>query len=263
MFGVIDQIQEWLPFTLLVFARLSALLLSMPIFGYATVSAKVRIALAVILTFVIAPMVGPSFGTVYTSKAVLIIDVMREVMIGLIIGFGARLIFEGFVVAGSFVSFQMGLAIMNVLDPNSDNNMPVISNFWLLFIITFFLITNSHHFLIEILFYNFKAIPLNHATFDPMTGQTIVSGGSMIYEIAVKFAAPMMVLMLMADAAVAFAARVMPQLNIFFISLPMKIGVGIFMLLISLKIFQSMFGYVYENFESFVMDLIFAIKGNG
>jgi flagellar biosynthetic protein FliR len=150
---------------------------------------------------------------------------------------------------------------MNVIDPNSENNQPVIGNFWLLVILTFFLVTNSHHFLVEILFYNFKAIPLNQATFSPAAGQQIVYGGSMIFELAVKFAAPMMILMLMTDVAIAFAARVMPQLNIFFISLPLKIGVGIFMLLVSLKIFQSMFGYIYENFESFLMDLIAGVKG--
>lgn len=261
MFGVIDQIQSWLPFTMLVFARLSALLLSMPIFGYATVAPRVRIVLAIALTFVIAPMVGADFSTVYTSKAILLAHIMREVFIGLIIGFGARLIFEGFVVAGSFVSFQMGLAIMNVIDPNSENNQPVIGNFWLLVILTFFLVTNSHHFLIEILFYNFKAIPLNQAALSPAAGQQIIYGGSMIFDLAVKFAAPMMILMLMTDVAIAFAARVMPQLNIFFISLPLKIGVGIFMLLVSLKIFQSMFGFIYENFEEFLLNLIAGVRG--
>ena len=176
MFQLVDQIQAWLPYTLLVFARLTALLLSMPIFGYATVSGTVRTIFAVALTFVIAPAVGAEFTTTYTSVAVLLADVAREIMIGLIIGFGARLIFEAFVVAGSFVSFQMGLSMMNVLDPNSENSQPVISNFWLLFVITFFLVTNSHYFLIEILFANFKIIPLNDASFSPMAGQNIVYG---------------------------------------------------------------------------------------
>jgi flagellar biosynthesis protein FliR len=83
----------------------------------------------------------------------------------------------------------------------------------------------------------------------------------MVFELAVKFAAPMMVLMLISDVAIAFAARVMPQLNVFFISLPLKIGVGIFMLLVSLKIFQSMFGFIYENIEGYVLDLVTAIRG--
>ena len=153
------------------------------------------------------------------------------------------------------------MSIMNVIDPNSDANLPVISNFWLLVMIAFFLVTNSHYFLIEVLFYNFKAIPLNTAVISPAAGQQIVYGGSMIYDLAVKFAAPMMVLMLMVDVAIAFASRVMPQLNIFFISLPLKIGLGIFMLLISLRIFQSIFGYVYDNFENFVLDLMTGLKG--
>ena len=72
----------------------------------------------------------------------------------------------------------------------------------------------------------------------------------------------MMILMLLSDVAIAFAARVMPQLNIFFISLPMKIGVGIFMVLMSLKIFQSMFGYIYSNFEGITLDIIAGVRGS-
>ncbi|KAA3617609.1 MAG: flagellar biosynthetic protein FliR [Calditrichaeota bacterium] len=261
MFEVPDQIQNWLPFTMLVFVRLSAMMITMPIFGYSTVAPRIRITIAVILTLIISPIVGENFQTEYTSLAVLVVDIMREIMIGLIIGFGARLIFEVFTLAGGFVSFQMGLAIMNILDPNSGNSAPVIGNFWLMVMITFFVVTDSHHFLLEVIYYNFSAIPLNEAKFDPATGQYIVKAGSLMYELAVRFAAPMMVLMLLADVAIAFAARVMPQLNIFFISLPMKIGVGLFMVLISLKIFQTMFGYIYNNFEGLTLDIITAVKG--
>lgn len=238
------------------------MLITMPIFGYSTVAPRIRISLAVILTFIIAPGVGESFHTEYTSVAVLVFDVMREIMVGLIVGFGARLIFEVFTLAGGFVSFQMGLAIMNVLDPNSGTNVPVIGNFWLMVIVTFFIVTNSHHFLVEVIYFNFEAIPLTEAAFDPVTGQYLVRAGSLIYELAVRFAAPMMILMLLSDVAIAFAARVMPQLNIFFISLPMKIGIGIFMVLMSLKIFQSMFGYIYSNFEGITLDIIAGVRGS-
>ncbi len=261
MFELPDQIQNWVPFTMLVFVRLSAMMITMPIFGFSTVAPRIRITFALILTLIIAPVVGESFQTEYTSFAVLMVDVMREIMIGLIVGFGARLIFEVFTLAGGFVSFQMGLAIMNIIDPNSGSNAPVIGNFWLMVIVTFFVVTNSHHFLVEVIYYNFNAIPLNEASFDPAAGQHIVRAGSLIYELAVRFAAPMMVLMLLADVAIAFSSRVMPQLNIFFISLPMKIGVGIFMVLISLKIFQTMFGYIYNNFEGLTLDIIAGIKG--
>lgn len=261
MFQLPDQIQTWLPFTMLVFARLSAMLIAMPILGYSTVPPRVRIMLAFVFTIVIAPIAGADFNITYTSTAVLAIDVMKEILIGLVVGFGARIIFEVFTLAGGFVSFQMGLAIMNILDPNNGSNAPVIGNFWLMVIVTFFVVSNSHHFLIEVLYYNFNSVPLTEAQFDPAAGQYIVKAGSLVYELAVRFAAPMMILMLLADVAIAFAARVMPQLNIFFISLPMKIGVGIFMVLISLKIFQTMFGFIYENFEGLTLDIMAGVKG--
>lgn len=77
-----------------------------------------------------------------------------------------------------------------------------------------------------------------------------------MYELALKFAAPTMVFLLTVDVAIAFMARVMPQLNIFFISLPLKIGAGIFLLIISLRIFQGLFSYVYDELEVFVTTII-------
>lgn len=261
MFGLPDQIELWLPGTMLVFVRLSALLLTLPIFGFMTVSPRIRMALAFSFTMLIAPSIVKEFDVQYASKALLLVDILREVMIGLIIGFGSRIVFEAFNLAGGFVSFQMGLAMMNMMDPNAGNNSPVIGNFWSMVIIIFFLVTNSHYFLVETIFINFKSIPLTYAGFDPSAGQVLVKGGSIIYELALKFAAPMIVLMLLSDVALAFAARVMPQMNIFFIGLPLKLGVGIFMLLVSLKIFQTMFGFIYITFEEYVMDVMAGVKG--
>jgi len=261
MYDLIDNIAVWLPAVFLVFARLSALLLSMPVFGYATVSGRIRLAIAVVLTLVIAPGVAEAFTVTYSSRLLFGLDIAREIMLGLMLGFGARIIFEGFVMAGSLIGFQMGFAIMNVFDPSTQNNQGIIGSFWLLVVVTFFLVTNSHHLLIEIIFFNFKAIPPASALFHPEAGTQLIGAGAMIYDLAVKFAAPMMMFLLMTDVAIAFMARVMPQLNIFFISLPLKIGIGIFMLLISLHIFQSMFGYLIEYLEGFLLDMVVAIKG--
>ncbi|RMH63820.1 MAG: flagellar biosynthetic protein FliR [Calditrichaeota bacterium] len=261
MYTLIDSIGHWLPFTLLVFLRLSAMLLVMPVLGYATVAPRIRIALAVVITMIIAPVVGETFHTVYTSLLMLAVDGIREVFIGLLIGFGAKILFEAFRLAGSLVGFQMGLAIMNVADPTSQDNVSIIGNLWFLVIVLFFLLTDSHHFLIETLFASFKGIPIGRASVDPAAGQVLVREGGHLFELSIRFAAPMILFLLLSDVAIAFAARVMPQLNIFFISMPLKIGAGIYMVLVSLKIFQSIFGQFEQSIEQTVYNLMVGIKG--
>ncbi len=261
MYELIDKIGAWLPYTMLVFARLTGMILVMPVFGYATVAPRIRMALAIVLTFIIAPSAGEHFTTVYSSIWYILVDVSREVLVGLMIGFGAKILFEAFRLAGSLVGFQMGLAMMNVADPNTQDNVSIIGNLWFLVIVLFFLITNSHHFLIETMVAGFKAIPLGTARFAPAAGQVMVHSGSRLFILSLKFASPMILFLLLADVAIAFAARVMPQLNVFFISMPLKIGAGIYMVLVSLKIFQSIFGMFEQHIEQTVYNLMLGIRG--
>ncbi len=261
MYELIDQIATWMPFTILVFIRLAAMMTMMPVFGYATVSMRIRIVLAVMLTLIIAPLVGADFHIQYTSRIALAADVMREMLIGFIIGYGARVLFEAFTMAGTFVGFQIGLAMMNVMDPSTQTNQSLIGNFWMLIITVFFIATNSDHFLVETFFGSFKIIPIAGAQIRPVVGQELIGTGSTLFNLALRFVAPMMILILMTDVAIAFMARVMPQLNIFFVSLPLKLVVGMYMLLVSLKIFQSMFGYFEQNVELIVMNLMRGMQG--
>lgn len=261
MYGLTDQIATWLPFTMLVFIRIAAMMTMMPIFGFAAVSMRIRLALSILLTIIIAPGVGVGFDVVYTSRIALAADIMREMLIGFIIGYGARVLFEAFTMAGTFVGFQIGLAMMNVVDPSTQTNQSLIGNFWMLIITIFFIVTKSDHFLIETFFSNFKLIPLAHANIRPIVGQELLGTGSTLFDLALRFVAPMMILILMTDVAIAFMARVMPQLNIFFVSLPLKLVIGLYMLLVSLKIFQTMFGYFEQNVEQIVLNLMRGMQG--
>jgi len=256
MFDAIDQIGRFLPVYLLVFGRVSAMTASMPILGYSTVNLRVRFLISISLTAIVAPGLTDTFTANYTSWLPLVLDMNREVFAGLMIGFGARLIFEGITIAGSCIGLQMGMAIMNVFDPSSQQQQPIISNFWLLIMVTVFLVTNSHYFLIATIFDNFRFIPLGAAAFHPAVGREFLHAGTQMYDIALKFAAPTLIFLLTVDVSIAFMARVMPQLNVFFISLPLKIGMGIFLLIVSLKIFQSLFGYIFMQLESFVTVII-------
>jgi len=256
MFEIIDHIARILPVYLLVFARMSALTLTLPVFGYSAVNVRIRLTLAATLTFLTAPLLAKSYVIIYESNLALLFDVSREVFIGLIIGFGTRVIFEAISMAGSIAGMQMGVAMMNAFDPMSQEQQPIIANFWVLIVLILFLVSNSHYFLIELLIQNFKSIPLASAKFQPVVGQTIVRGGSLIFELAVKFAAPAIVFMVIVDVALGFMARVMPQLNIFFITLPLKIALGIFILIISLRIFQSLFSYMYNEMVTLVYTLV-------
>ncbi len=256
MYAVIDKLSQQTPLYLLVFSRISAMVLTMPLLGFGAISVRIRVMLAFVLTLVISPLLIPQVVYVPTHLLQLFFDVIREVLIGLMIGYGAQIVFEGIMLAGAYVGFQLGLAIMNVIDPTSQNQMPIIGNFWVMVVLMFLILTNTHYFLIETIYLNFKIIHPASAVFKPMAGEAIVHSGSIIFDMAVKFAAPIMIFILVFDVAISFMARVMPQLNVFFVSLPLKITFGLFLLITSLNIFQGMFGHIAEQMESLVTQII-------
>jgi flagellar biosynthetic protein FliR len=261
-FDLVDRLPVLVPGYMLVFTRLSAMLMTLPIFSYPMISVKTRIMFGLILTVIIGPLLN--LGTIphITNLWVLFGLVGREIIIGLIIGFGARIIFEGFAIAGGIVGLQMGMGIANVMDPNSREQIPIITQFWLPIMILLLLAVDGHHFFIKTMFGNFQMIPLGIGELSPEAGETIVKGGSRIYEIGVRFAAPSIAFLILIDAGVGFMARTMPQLNVFFITLPLKILSGLIMLLVSLNVFQILFDSVYDEIIEFTGLLIRQLSGS-
>ncbi len=260
MFEIIDQFALKVPVFLLAFFRIAAIIMVMPIFGYITVAGRIRLVLAFSLTIFVLPLIS-EINLAPPSTLAMVLLISREVLIGLIIGFGARLIFEGLNMAGNFVGYQMGLTIATVIDPTSQEEAPIIGQFWFLLSMIYFFAIDGHHFFIQVLTGQFRLIPLTAGQFNPAIGRHLIQGGSQIFVTAVKLAAPVLVLLLVVDTALALVARVMPQINIFIVALPLKIGVGIFAIISSLSIFQLLFGVFYNNLTDYLKTIISMFHG--
>ncbi len=256
MYEIIDQLNLLVPGYIFVFVRILAMLMTMPVYSYPMISSRIRILVAFSLALIVGSIIGVDSFPIVTSVWNIAGLMTKEILIGMIIGFGARLIFEGFAIAGGVVGLQMGVAIANVMDPTSRQHVPIVSQFWMLVMILFFLAMDGHLFLVEILFRNFQMIPLGMGELSADAGNTIIRGGSKIYQTGVQFAAPMMVFLLLVDTGIGFMARVMPQMNVFFVSMPLKIGLGFVMLMVSLNIFQLLFDMIYHDMIQFTADLI-------
>ncbi len=260
MFELIDTIQAWVPKFMLIAARLSGLLAAMPIFSYPVINVRVRTAMTIMLAVIIFPMTGD-----WQPPAELIslfVVIMKEVVLGLIIGFGGRVIFEALIMAGSFISRQMGLAMANVMDPTSRQQLPVISQFWFLLLIMTMFVTDGHYLIIETMVRNFQLLPLGTGFFSPESGETMVHTGTQAFNMSLRLAAPAMVFLLLVDTAIAFTARVMPQMNIFMVTLPLKIGMGMFIIMFSIDIFQLLFDMVIDDVGQYFVTIIANLQGS-
>jgi len=260
MFELIDQIQMMVPGAMLVFARLSGMMATLPIFSYPMVPGRLRVLMSLLFTAIVFP--GLTLEAALPTDFVMLgMAVLREVLVGMLIGFGTKVIFEAFNMAGSFVGRQMGIAVANVMDPTSQQQMPIVSQFWLLVVVTFFMVINAHHLFIETLVRNFTVLPVGAGIFSDRVGETILGSGSKAFQIALQYSAPAMVFLLLVDTAIAFTARIMPQMNIFMVTLPLKIGTGIIVLMVSLDIFQLIFDSIYMDLRQYIEAIIHGLSG--
>jgi flagellar biosynthesis protein FliR len=255
MYDFLDKILLLTPGYLLIMIRLTGMMVTFPVFSNQIISMRVRSLLVIVITFLISPLIAESMPP-FLSVWSLMVAVGSEFFLGAIIGFGSRVIFESFTFAGLLVSRQMGLMLANVMDPSSSEQRPLLSQFWFLVMTTIFLVLNGHHIFIETMVHNFQLIPLRGGHFPPEMGKVLVLSGSTMFTLGMQYAAPGVVLLLLTDAAIGLMAKMMPQMNIFIVALPLKIGVGLFSVIISLNIFQMMFGDFLNLLISYISQTI-------
>lgn len=244
-----DLLQQYylaVPKFLLIFARLSALLITLPVLNSSVIPGQVRILFAFVLSFILVTLL-PDPGLHFLSPLSFFILVGREILFGALIGLGANILFEAFAMAGGLIARQLGMGIANVMDPSSQEQQPIFGQFFLFVMIAFLFATNGHHMLVVTLFDNFSLLPLSQGIFADGAGETIVRTMSTALTYSVKLALPAMIFLLILDTAFAFLARVMPQMNVFFVTLPLKVGIGFFIMIISMDIFQSMFDSLFHD----------------
>ena len=258
--SIIDLLSGWGISFLLVLTRVSAMIYAFPFFGSPAVTARVRIAITLVISFMLLPVVGVEGLGFDWNLGRLALSIGRELAVGLLIGFGTRFLFEAFSLAGTFAGRQMGFAMAELVDPITSAPQSMVGQFWALVAILLFLAVDGHHFLIRLLMQNFQLVPLDTGRLQPASGRMLIAGSTEMFRLALRLAAPAIVLALMLDVGVGVLARAMPRLQVFFVALPIKLIVGIFALIVSLQLFQALFSAMFNEFQEYVVTLLATMR---
>ncbi len=208
--------------------RISGLLIFAPFLGSSSIPMRVKAGLAVALTFLLYPVCGParislselSWGRVMVSEAV----------VGLVMGLSVQFIFDAAQVAGQLLGIQMGYSLVNILDPQTQVDTPVLSTFFQLVALLIFLSLNVHHWLFRGIVASFTYLPAGTAAAGlPMVAQLLHMAGG-IWLAAVQIAAPALLATMMADAVLGFLGKASPQLPVLFLGLSVKSVLGLLVL---------------------------------
>ena len=150
----------------------------------------------------------------------------------------------------------MGFGIVNVYDPQTSRQIPIVGQFYSYIAMMIFLAIDGHHFLLEGLFKSFKTIPLTSASFKSGIVEINMTMMSSMFISAIKIGIPVIVTLLLTSIALGLVARAVPQMNVFFVGMPLKIGMGMLALSFSLPLFAYVFRNVFIQFQTEFLKLL-------
>lgn len=241
------------PAFLLIFCRITSFFVVSPVFSSKGVPKMFKIGLSFFISMLVYLTSGLNQNVPEDMTYVLLI--ISEVLIGLLLGFIAYLIFTVIQTAGSFIDIQVGFGIANVLDPMSGASVPILGNLKYMIAMLLFLSMNGHHYLLDAIFHSYEWIPLSNdfylRLFTGSISELLIKTFSEAFILAFQMSAPIVVAMFLTDVGLGFLAKTAPQFNIFVIGVPLKILLGLGMLLILVPSFTYIFSNLFEIlFES-------------
>jgi flagellar biosynthetic protein FliR len=245
------------PLFLLVFVRLTVFFAVAPILMNRNLPAQFKIGLAFFLALISLPIAGTS--TVITIDGLYLILLLKEMLVGLCLGFVASLVLYAVQIAGIFIDLQIGFAMASVFDPQTGVTSPLTGKFKYVLAMIFLLSLNGHHYLIEGILRSYDWIPvdqLSPAFTDGRVSTFIVETFSNTFTMAFLIAAPLVGALFLVDVALGIVAKTVPQMNVFVVGLPLKIMTNFMILVIVIPTFFYVLQKLFKNMVTSIQAII-------
>jgi len=216
----------------LVLARVVGLAVLAPVLGSRMVPARVRIALVVFLALAMLPTIAKASAQPpqLESTLALLLALGTETAIGLLLGLIAQFVFGAVQMAGELSGMQMGLGMASLIDPQSHDRAVVLAQWQGAMALLLFLVVDGHHLLIEALAESFRRVPPGATGIAAAGFGMAVTFGGQIFVLALKLAAPVLILVLLVNAGMGALGKLVPQLNVMVVGFPINVAAGFFVL---------------------------------
>ncbi len=238
----------------LVLSRVAGIFSAIPVFGGKTVSMQIKMIIVTMITLVCFPTLSVTLSQVPTDVFTLALLLMREVMVGVTLGFVTRIIFSAVEFSGQIIGMQMGFTMSSIIDPSQGNQIQIMSVMQTLLATLLFLSMNIHHLFIRTIVDSFRIVPLGGWHLNGEIISFLIKSTADIMILGIRLAAPVMVALLLTSITLGIMARAFPQMNVFMVSMPLNIGIGFIVLGMTLTIFfhvlEVSFGSIKGQIET-------------
>jgi len=237
---------------MLAFARIGAMVMLMPGFGETNIPVRIKLSIALLLTLIMLPLHRQAYQIDMQSLTSLLVFMLQEIFIGVVLGATARVTLGALQTAGSVIAQQMGLGFVTSVDPTQGQQGLLIGNFLTLLGVTLLFATDSHHLVIAALNDSYKIF----APGEMMTSGDVASlatrAFAAAFKIGLQLSAPFLVFGLVFNIGLGVLARLMPQMQVYFVGAPLSIFAGF---LILAAVLAAMMGTFLDYFVGVMHDM--------
>jgi flagellar biosynthesis protein FliR len=249
------QLNAWLGDYLWPFVRIGAMLLATPVFNSRQLPVQLRLFLALILTWIVAPSLPAQPGIDILSHAGFVI-MLQQVLIGVIMGFILQMVFAALVLGGQVAAYSMGLGFASMIDPQNGVQVPVIAQYYLILATLLFLTFNGHLLMIELVVDSFHSLPVAVDGISRNNLWDLVAWGSRLFAGGLLIALPIMGAMLMVNMGLGVVMRAAPQLNIFSVGFPVTMLMGFALMWVTLPNVMNVFNDLLAEAFQLIMQTL-------
>lgn len=240
---------------LLIFVRVSGIFIFSPIFSSQNVPNPLKIGFSFFLSILLTTTLNVNYLSSIETNYILLI--IKELMVGIIIGYVSYAFFSAFYVLGQIVDMEIGFGMVNVIDPQNKVQVPVMGNFYYILALLVFLMINGHHVVIKALIESYEFVPIGSFYFSEGITHKLVEILAKTFSLGFRISSPIVVVMLLIDILLGVLSRTMPQMNVFVVGMPLKIIVGLLIVAVSIPVFYALTGKV---FDEMMEDIYYILK---
>ena len=244
----------------LVLTRMSGMFVVSPIFGRRNLPSYYKVGFAFFLALMLVGSGGIVMPKTSGTPFEFAILVAIELAVGVSIGFIPYLMFSVIYLAGQIIDMKIGFSMVNVLDPLSNMQIPVTSNFYFIICILAFITVNAHHSVIAAIYRSYEFVPLGVYSLSDGVMAGLVRLFADIFAVGFRLAAPMVFAIMVADVALGIISKAMPQMNVFIVGMPLKILAGLIVMIVTMP---AMFMALAALFKSIDVETVTFMRGIG
>jgi flagellar biosynthetic protein FliR len=237
---------------MLVFARIGAMVMLLPGFGEGFIPVRVKLAIALLLTLIILPLHRAAYHVDMQSVAPLAVLLVHEIIIGVVLGATARVTLAALHVAGSIIAQQLGLGFVTSVDPTQGQQGALMGNFLTLLGIALLFATDTHYLVVAALNDSYKIISPGELMLSGDVAALATRAFSGAFKIGLQLSAPFLVFGLVFNIGLGVLARLMPQMQVYFVGVPLSILIGF---MIFAAVLASMMGTYMDYLVGVMHDL--------